>query len=107
MSQGKVHRTRQSEEDLVEIWIYVADDSPRAADELLEKIEAKCSLLAANPELGAARDDIAPSLRFLPVGRYLILYRIREDGIEVVRVVHGARYLPNLLSYSRVTPRNE
>jgi toxin ParE1/3/4 len=28
-----------------------------------------------------------------PVGKYLILYRAAADGIEVVRVVHGARDL--------------
>jgi plasmid stabilization system protein ParE len=31
------------------------------------------------------------------VGRYMILYRIIPDGVEVVRVVHGARYLPELI----------
>jgi len=25
------------------------------------------------------------------VGRYLILYRAVDDGVEIVRVVHGAR----------------
>jgi hypothetical protein len=30
------------------------------------------------------------------MGRYLILYRIISDGIEVVRVVPGTRRLENL-----------
>ena len=46
--------------------------------------------------LGAARSDIAPELRHFPAGNYLILYRETDDGIEVVRVVHGARWLSNL-----------
>jgi hypothetical protein len=32
------------------------------------------------------------------VGRYLILYRIIPEGIEVVRVVQGSRRLDNLFS---------
>ena len=65
---------------------------------VVTEIEDRCRLLGENPRLGPARDDIAPGLRYLPVGRYLILYRIVDDGIEVVRVVHGARHLPGLLS---------
>jgi plasmid stabilization system protein ParE len=41
-----------------------------------------------------ARPDIAPNLRYLPVRRYLILYRETAGGIEIVRVVHGARDVP-------------
>jgi len=40
---------------------------------------------------GAPRDDVAPGIRHLIVGEYLILYRAREDAIEIVRVLHGRR----------------
>jgi toxin ParE1/3/4 len=36
-------------------------------------------------------------LRYFVTGRYLILYRAVEDGIEVVQVLHGARHLPGSL----------
>ncbi len=52
--------------------------------------------LADNPLMGPARPDIAPEFRYHPVGNYLLLYRIVSGGIEVVRVVHGARDLLNL-----------
>jgi plasmid stabilization system protein ParE len=35
-------------------------------------------------------------LRSLPVGSYIVFYRPMEDGIIVIRVLHGARYLPEL-----------
>jgi len=70
-----IRRMAQAEEDLIEIWIYIAQDNPVAADELLEEIERKCSLLADNPYLGPAREDIAEDCRYSPVGNYLILYR--------------------------------
>ena len=47
--------------------------------------------------LGPARPDIAANLRYSIVGRYLILYREIRGGVEVVRVVHGARHLPDLI----------
>jgi toxin ParE1/3/4 len=94
--RGILRRTRQAEEDLVGIWIYIAADNPGAADRLLDEIESKAQLLAVNPELGQARPDIADELRYLPVGRYLILYRVIDRGIEIVRVVHGARRLEDL-----------
>jgi toxin ParE1/3/4 len=90
-------RTARAEEDLIEIWRYIARDNPQAADRVLDAIETASVRLARNPRLGPARPDLAPALRYFPVGSYLILYRELTDGIEVVRVVHGARYLPDLL----------
>jgi toxin ParE1/3/4 len=81
----------KAEADLLEIWLYIAQDSPRAADRLLDRIEAQCRLLADNPRLGRARPEIASDARAWNVGQYLVLYREQGDGIEVVRVVHGAR----------------
>lgn len=92
-----IHRTAKAEEDLVEIWRYIAAENPEAADGLLEQIDRKCFLLAENPLLGRARPDIASELRYSPVGNYLILYRVQSSGIEVVRVVHGAKRLDRLL----------
>jgi toxin ParE1/3/4 len=50
---------------LVEVWLYIAENDARAADRMLADIDDKCRLLALQPELGPARDDIAPGLRFL------------------------------------------
>ena len=91
-----VRRTAQADEDLMDLWVYIAQDHPKAADRLLDEIEDKFELLSEQPRLGPARPDIAPELRHVPVGRYLILYREMVDGIEVVRVVHGARRLSHL-----------
>jgi toxin ParE1/3/4 len=91
-----IRRTAQAEEDLIDIWLYIALDNPAAADRLLDEIEAKMSLLTVQPQLGPARPDIAEDCRYFPVGNYLILYRIISAGIEVVRVVQGSRRLENL-----------
>ena len=93
---GRIRRTPQAGRDLEETWFFLAQDDPVAADRWLDTIEAKLSLIADNPLLGAARPDIAPELRYHPVGNYLLLYRSVSGGIEVVRVVHGTRDLLNL-----------
>jgi toxin ParE1/3/4 len=91
-----VQRTAQADEDLIDLWGYIAQDNPDAADRLLDEFESKFALLAGQPRLGVVRSDIAPGLRHFPVGNYLILYREIDPGIKVVRVVHGARRLSNL-----------
>ena len=90
---SRLIRTARAEEDLIEIWMYVATDNQVAAEKLVDQIDAKCQMLADSPGLGKARPDIAPDLRYFPVGRYLILYKEIPGGIEVVRLVHGARHL--------------
>ena len=89
--------TPQAQEDAIDIWLYVAADDPRAADRIANAIERAYLRLARNPKLGPARPDIGRELRYLRAGRYLILYRIVEGAVEVVRIVHGARYLQTLL----------
>ena len=89
-------RTARAEQDLIDIWLYIAQDNVEAADRLLDRIDEAGWLLADNPELGRARPDIAPDFRYFPVGNYLMLYRRVPEGIELVRVVHGAMSLSSL-----------
>jgi toxin ParE1/3/4 len=46
--------------------------------------------------LGPERPEITPDARMLVEGDYLILYRVRPDGVDIVRIVHGARKLAEL-----------
>lgn len=93
----RVTRTIRADEDLLDIWLYIAKDNLDAADALIDNFEAKSKRLAQNPKLGPTRDDIAPGMRMFPVGNYLLLYREVSTGIELVRVVHGARSLMDIL----------
>jgi toxin ParE1/3/4 len=96
----RLQRTAQAEEDLIDIWLYIPHDDVGAADHLLDTLDDAFLLLAAQPALGRERPDIAVGLRHFPVRRYLILYREISDGIEIVRVVHGARDMSALLTDS-------
>jgi len=82
--------------DLDGIWFYIAQDDPEAADKFIRAIVSRFPKLAAMPELGRQREELSPRLRSFPVGRYVIFYRPMENGIEIARVLHGARDLPPL-----------
>jgi len=48
-------------------------------------------ILRQFPESGPVRPDVAPEARALIELPYLILYRIIPEGVQIVRVLHGAR----------------
>jgi toxin ParE1/3/4 len=79
--------------DLVEIWNYIADDSEAQADTFLDTIDRKLALLADQPNIGRVRRELGDEIRSFPLGRYTIFYVAIPSGIEVVRVLHGARDL--------------
>ena len=89
----KVTYSNRANKDFLSIWAYIAEDSPSAADRLLDTIKEKCDLLGDNPDLGQAHPDISAEMRYFPIKNYLILYRKTPHGIDVVRVLHGARDL--------------
>jgi toxin ParE1/3/4 len=88
---SSVLRTSRANLDLVEIAFHIAEDNPAAAENWLDAFGEKCQLLARMPELGRKRPDLAPKLRSFPIGNYVIFYRPVAEGIQVIRVLHGAR----------------
>jgi toxin ParE1/3/4 len=80
-----------AEADLDDIWWYIAQDNPEAADRLLDRIEEKCRALAQFPEMGIGREELMPGLRSVPVGNYLVFYLPIERGVEIVRILPGMR----------------
>ncbi len=62
-------------EDIADIWDYIAEDSESRADAFIDSIDRKLYELADSPH----------------IGRYIIFYLIVPGGIEIVRVLHGAR----------------
>jgi toxin ParE1/3/4 len=93
----RIWRHPKAEEDLLEIWLYVARDSVSAADRLIESIADKVELLPEHPEMGPRRPDLGKGVRMVPVGSYLVLYKLGDRRVEIVRIVHGARDLRDLL----------
>jgi toxin ParE1/3/4 len=94
MSEFRISDTARS--DLDEIWLYIAEDNIEAADRFIQQIVLRFPKLVARPDLGRRREELLPRLRSYPVGRYVIFYRPFDNGVEIIRVLHGARDLPPL-----------
>lgn len=77
--------------DLNEIVRYIGARNPDAAARLTDRLETECWRLARDPGIGQPRPDLAPGIRFFPAGNYLIFYRRSIEGIQVIRILHGAR----------------
>jgi toxin ParE1/3/4 len=81
----------RAQEDLQGIYDYVADDNPQAALQVIEQIEKRCQLLAANSRTGRKRDELIDRMRSATAGNYVIYYFLFSDGIEVTRIIHRSR----------------
>jgi toxin ParE1/3/4 len=90
-------RRPEAEQDLIDIYLHISRDNPPAAEKLVRAINAKCERLARSPMIGRARPELRPDLRSFPYGSYLILYRVISDRVEIVRIVHAARNLDDLV----------
>ena len=77
--------------DLSDIWQFIAEDSDDQADAFIDLIDQKFQLLAQQSGLGRRREELAEGLRSFPVGRYVISYLPVPGGVQIVRVLHGAR----------------
>ena len=86
----------EADEDLLDIARHIAAANPQAADRFIDAIHERTRLLADAPEIGRRREELAPRLRSFPAGRYVIFYRHIAGGIEVARLLHGARDIPAL-----------
>jgi plasmid stabilization system protein ParE len=88
--------TPQAASDLLDIWSFIAQDNPDAAD------RRACDILAEAPLAGQMRKDLtALPLRFWvvhPYPNYLIVYDPESKPLHVIRILHGARNLPSVLT---------
>jgi toxin ParE1/3/4 len=87
----------QAEADLEDIALYIAEDNVEAARQWIEDMHALCQQLGEMPVMGIAKPYIRHGLRMLPAGSYLILYQQVGKGVEIVRVIHGARQWQDIL----------
>lgn len=92
-------RTPEADSDLDDIWYYFATKtgSVETADRLVDSITDRVYLLATHPNIGRARDeDLRPGLRSFPVGEYVIIYRIQDEDVLILRVLRGSRDIAGL-----------
>src|SRR3954447_26672550 len=88
--------TSEAASDLNDVHDYLAQRNPATAARVVQEFERVCRLLAQFPLMGARRDTLLPGMRSFPSGNYIIFYRPLDDGVEILRIVHGSRDLTGL-----------
>ena len=82
----------EAEQDITQIAEYIARDSLRAALAWVGEVRATCDLLATQPAIGELVGTVRlGKVRRHVVGNYVIYYDPMDEGIYVIRIVHGAR----------------
>lgn len=83
--------------DLADIWAFIAEDSVKNADKFAALLDDHLQALARRPHMGRSRPELAAELRSFPVGQYVVFYVPLHKGVEIVRVLHGARDIESSL----------
>lgn len=100
--EPKVRLTVEAEEDLFDIWRFIAEnDSPAKASTLLDNLETSCHSLGQTPNKGHVpkelrRVDIFDfyEIHYKP---YRILYELNEKRVLIHAVLDGRRDMESLL----------
>ncbi|MEA2877165.1 MAG: toxin ParE1/3/4 [Hyphomicrobiales bacterium] len=90
----KVRYTVPAQVDLDDLYNFVSDNNPFAAERIKRQIRVDAELLGELPYI--ARESDYPGIRIRKVRRYpyLIFYSVQEDEVHILRVRHGARRWP-------------
>ncbi|HEY2153994.1 MAG TPA: type II toxin-antitoxin system RelE/ParE family toxin [Isosphaeraceae bacterium] len=92
-----IRRQPRARQDISEIALYLERQSPQSARRFLRAIDQAFTRLSSQPGTGARVSYDNPDLADLRVGAverfksHLIFYLTKNDRIEVIRVLHGAR----------------
>lgn len=88
----KFHLTRTARRELDEIFAYWANRTGiDAAGKVIDSILDRFPLARSFPEAGRSRDELAPGLRSLPAGEYIVYYKKTRSAVSILHVIHGAR----------------
>lgn len=88
----KLRYERGALDDLEEIFAHVAKDSRDAARRLVNRVEEVVAAIAEFPHLG--EPTRSADFRKVPIGKYLIVYKVERNEVIILYIRHGARMRP-------------
>jgi addiction module RelE/StbE family toxin len=102
VNKYNIEYSKESKQDLIGIKQYIKYNlqEPETAQKLISKIRNEINNLKNNPEMYAIIDDELIKkleIRKMIVDNYIVFYRIKNNNIEIVRVMYGRRNWINLL----------
>ena len=94
---------RRADRDIDEQLVYLGKQSHRVASRFLDAVEQTFQLLAESPDRGFLWDhdtNIDRNIHVWPIRGFpnmLAFYRPIDQGVEIIRVLHGARDIATLM----------
>jgi len=82
-----------AEDDLGRIWLYLSPRNESAARKVIGRIFDALAMLAHHPRAGRSCESLGEGLRLLPVAKYVVIYCLLPDRVQIVAVVDGRRDL--------------
>ncbi|MHA6829171.1 type II toxin-antitoxin system RelE/ParE family toxin [Ralstonia pseudosolanacearum] len=88
-----LHWNPLAREDRAAIMDYIGHDNPVAALELDELIEQRAEALPANPKVYRP-GRVRGTREAVVTENYLIVYRVMDERVEILRVLHARQQWP-------------
>jgi toxin ParE1/3/4 len=104
MSRKLIIRNRATQDLRQQANYILSNGSVGAAEQFLELTEATFERILTAPKIGKSVDFLSERMgevrqwRIKKFQDYLVFYRVQDDRIEILRVLHGARDLEGILS---------
>jgi toxin ParE1/3/4 len=90
--------TRQADQDIIDIYLHGCREFGQTqAERYHEGLADILDLIADNPRMARERPEFTPPVRLHPYRSHLIVYRLDDTGVLVVRVLHGRQDWERLL----------
>lgn len=89
---------KTAEDDLDEIWNYISIDSINSAANFINEIEERIYSLENFPlrnPLMPENEILGSKYRHLIYKDYRVVYRIKDDSVYILRIIHGSRLFEN------------
>jgi toxin ParE1/3/4 len=81
--------SRAARRDLREIWHYTADRwGLDQADRYVRQLHRAFDAIANDPQKGRRYDEVRRGYRMLPAGTHMIFFRVRDQTIDIIRILH-------------------
>ena len=106
----EVSYTRSAEQDIEEIWSFIAEDSPDDATRFIQRLEKQIATLERFPErcsLISENRSMNSRYRHLIYRKYRTIFRISGRTVFIIRILHGARLLHASILESTKAEANE
>ncbi len=81
--------------DLEEAYEFISFDNPLAAENEVNRVLEAVDLLSMNPGMGKAGRVVKTRELVVAGTPYIVIYRVKNNRLEILRIFHGARHWPN------------